>query len=528
MSQGVLIIGAGPTGLTLACELLRRGVPCRIIDKLTAPVAESRAFGIQARTLEMLEDMGIVQQFLAHGQPIRGGMIKINSGVVRIDFSRLPSHYPFILLLGQSHTEKLLTEHLAALEGTVERNRELIMLSQDQGGVNATIRSDDGTTEEIRADWLVGCDGAHSITRKMLGVTFQGEQFPEQFTLADVHVAGQLPPSQLYLHAHPRGLFGLFGLSGNLLRIIATNPPLDAAGQLLEPSIPLYQHMLVERGPGNLQITDAVWMSHFRIHHRVVDRLRVGRCFLAGDAAHIHSPAGGQGMNTGMQDVYNLAWKLALVSQRKCDPRILDSYERERLPIDRGIVHRTTMLTSTMTSADPLVRSLRDHLAPLITAAPIVRDVIPRTISQLNHTYHDSPIIENHPLSAGLRAGQIAPDAVVIRSDSTKSRLVPLLGTGKHTLLAIAARLHPARALAELPLFCGEIAGQYADVLNTMFVTGAAKLDSTNCFTADESFFEVYGHSPRLYLIRPDRHIGFRCPWSGPQPLREYLARLFA
>ncbi len=303
----VLVIGAGPTGLTLAAALLSRGVRAVVVDKMAAGANTSRAAAVNARSLEVLEELDVSRRMVKAGLIApRFTMRQGRHILIPVDFSALPTEHPYTLMLSQADTERLLVERLGELGGDVVRPKALSRVTQDASGVTATF--DDGDT--IRAGYVVGADGMHSTVRTQAGIGFAGGEFAESFTLADVRVTGEAPRNEVILFYAKDGLTVLAPLPGDIFRVVAPTadpPPL--------PSVEFVQALLDARGfgPGQTTVTELVWGSRFQIHHRVADTYRAGRLLLAGDAAHVHSPAGGQGMNLGITDAMALAAALAEV-----------------------------------------------------------------------------------------------------------------------------------------------------------------------------------------------------------------------
>jgi 2-polyprenyl-6-methoxyphenol hydroxylase-like FAD-dependent oxidoreductase len=308
----VLIVGAGPVGLTAALVLQALGIRFRIIEKNAQPVAESRALGIQARTLELFEQLGLAEALLAEGIIARAMSIFLEGEEkVRIGFGHLETPYPCLLILPQSGTERLLSRHLLERGGQVERSVELTALAQDETGASCTLRNADGREEACRAEYVLGCDGAHSTVRKQVTLGFSGEPIPGTFVLADAQIDGDWPLDEGRAYVGAAGFLLLIPIGGQQWRIIAR---LTGESHSTPPavSLELLQQLCSQRGPPGLRPHNPTWMSMFQISSRIVERFRAGRVFVLGDAAHIHSPAGGQGMNAGMQEAFNLGWKLAM------------------------------------------------------------------------------------------------------------------------------------------------------------------------------------------------------------------------
>jgi 2-polyprenyl-6-methoxyphenol hydroxylase-like FAD-dependent oxidoreductase len=371
----VLVIGAGPSGLTLAASLVKQGVATTVVDRQAAGANTSRAAVVNARTLEVLDDLDVARRLVKEG--IHAPRFTIRDGrrtLIPVDFSVLPTDYPYSLMVPQATTERLLLERLTELGGTVLRPKTLASLIQDADGVTATF--DDG--ELIRARYVVGADGMHSIVREQAGIGFEGGAYQESFTLADVRLRGEAPPDEVILFWAKAGLTVVAPLPGDIYRIVA--PVADAPE---EPSAAFVQQLLDERGlgAGRMVVTDVVWGSRFRIHHRVADTYRAGRLLLAGDAAHVHSPAGGQGMNLGIQDGVALAGALAAVLAGASD-NVLDEYNATRRPIAHQVVEMTDRLTR-LATLPRAARPIRNTAIGLIGRVPSVQRALAMRLSGL-------------------------------------------------------------------------------------------------------------------------------------------------
>ncbi len=374
-STDVLVIGAGPTGLTLTAALAAREVQATLVDALPEGANTSRAAAVSARTLEVLEEIDVSERLVKHGIQARNFSIRDRNRVLMpLDFSVLPTQYPYTLMISQADTEQLLLDRLEELGGQVARPKKLTALRQDAQGAVATF--DDG--DEIRARYVVGADGMNSAVRAAAGIGFRGHAYPESFALADVRLDGDVPVGEILLFYATAGLLVVAPLPGGIYRIVAPVPVAP-----WKPSLNFVQQVLDARGFGasRLVVTDVLWGSHFRIHHRVADTYRTGRLVLAGDAAHVHSPAGGQGMNLGIQDAVALADILARVIGGE-SAELLDAYSKARRPIAQQVLRLTDRLTRLATLPSAL-RPARNTAMTLASHVPAVQRTLTWQLSGL-------------------------------------------------------------------------------------------------------------------------------------------------
>lgn len=356
----VLIVGAGPTGLTLAGSLLVKGISVALVDRQAEGANTSRAAAVNARTLEVLDGIDVARRLVKEG--IEAPIFSIRDGakvLLRLDFSALATDYPYTLLISQSTTERLLLDRVRELGGDVIRPKVLASVTQDGDGVTATFTDGD----VVRGRYVVGADGMHSTVREQAGVGFSGGAYEHSFVLADARLTGDVPIEEVRLYWAKEGLTVIAPLPNGTYRIVA---PVDDAPEA--PSLEFVQQLLDTRVNGGVTVTDIAWGSRFRIHHRVADTYRVGRMLLAGDAAHVHSPAGGQGMNLGIQDAVALSDALAAVLDGASDA-LLDDYSAARRPIAQQVVELTDRLTKLATLPRAL-RPLRNAMLGLIGRIP--------------------------------------------------------------------------------------------------------------------------------------------------------------
>jgi 2-polyprenyl-6-methoxyphenol hydroxylase-like FAD-dependent oxidoreductase len=398
----VLIVGSGPTGLNLALSLARHGVDFRLIAEGEGPGEHSRAMVVQARTLEFYGQYGFAGEMIEQG--VKAGAAHLREGgddgrgheVVSFSFKDLGeglSPYPFALAYPQDDHERFLVDKLKAAGGTVEWRSKLIGFREDTDGVHATILRD-GHTEETQASYICGCDGAHSCVRETLAVPFQGGTYDQLFYVADVKIARGFE-RDLYINLGQHILTLMFPVrSSGMQRLIGLVPP-----ELSERQDLTFEDLRSQVEPLlDVKVTEVNWFSRYRVHHRVADRFRVGRAFLLGDAGHIHSPVGGQGMNTGIGDAINLGWKLAQVLQGRAHPSLLESYEPERIGFARSLVSTTDRAFKPMVAEGFRGEFTRRLLAPLFvtvaTRFALGRHAIFRVVSQTRIHYTESPLSE--------------------------------------------------------------------------------------------------------------------------------------
>lgn len=397
----VLICGAGPTGLTLALELARFGVPFRIIDRARRGAAYSQALAVQARTLELLEAAHITDRLLGLAQ--RVAHVHIGAGshaLIEADFKALPTSYPFVAMIPQNETEGVMLEALDEVGVAVERGLTLTALAQDADGVEAELAGPAGS-ERVRARFIAGCDGAHSTVRHLLDIPFSGSALPERFALADALLDTDLPTDALRVQlAADGGAVALFPMRAGW-RIILESP--DALPD--PPQAGTFAAALeAQRIPAKIHATG--WMANYHVHQRRVAHVRAGNTFLLGDAAHIHSPIGGQGMNSGIGDAVNLAWKLALVIRDDVSPAMLDTYDEERGAVGRALLAATDYGNRLAFNANTMVRALRNAALPVAAQVPLVRNRLRENIAQLRVAYPLSRLsVNGAPARRGLRAG---------------------------------------------------------------------------------------------------------------------------
>jgi len=388
----VVIVGAGPVGLVAACELARRDVTFRIIDKLEAPTDESRAIAVHARSCDMLDRMGVLDDLLATGVKSTGmNMFAGRNKMFQVPLDSVDCPFPYTLVTPQTETERVLTEHLAALGVTVDRGLTLTGLSQDDDVVQLTLLRVDGTTERVDTPWVIGTDGGHSSVRHLVGTKLQGSFKGERFILGDVEVEPHLDNTNMYTYFSPDGPVVTLPMRGGRVRFLAQIHDAPGMPLNLNPAKEELQKIVDER-IGGITITAPHWLTCFEIHHGQVPAYRWGRVFLAGDAAHIHSPAGGQGMNTGMQDAFNLCWKLAMVIKGDAGHALLDSYHEERHPVGKAVIDFTSLLTRIGTLKG-VARIARNAIVRVVGNIPPAIRMMASNVEETNIAYKGSSAV---------------------------------------------------------------------------------------------------------------------------------------
>ncbi|MEU4712136.1 FAD-dependent monooxygenase [Micromonospora purpureochromogenes] len=521
----VLVVGAGPTGLAMAAQLAAFGVRVRVVARAVDRAHESRALAIQPRTLEVLAGSGVTDELLAGGNPAVRLCLHAYGRVRAVplfDLGLGDTAHPYLLFLSQAETERILGEHLAAAGLAVERGVELVGMNQTGDGV-ATLRHADGREEPVSARYVVGCDGAHSTVRHLAGIGFEGAAYPQTFVLADLEADG-IAGGAAHAFVSGQGPLFLFPLRHPASwRLLVMRPPADAPPPESPVTLDEVQALADTYTGATVRLHDPVWMTNFRLHHRAATRYRAGRVFLAGDAAHIHSPAGAQGMNTGIQDAVNLGWKLAHALRGGADPSLLDTYQAERAPVGRMVLRFTDRAFTAATSTNPVVRFVRGRLAPALIPAVLaprfVRATAFRTVSQLGIGYRRSPLSTDgpRPPRKGPRAGDRLPDA-------------PVAGANGGTLhrLTAAPRWHLLLCGPPAAWATGETAGLAQRYPGRLTVHRLAESDSTGGAVPAASALRRLGLAPGVsaaYLVRPDGHIGYRSGGTDLTGLTAYLDR---
>lgn len=526
----VLIVGAGPTGLTMANELYRNSVDFRIIDKKDKPVSTSNALAVQARTLQIWAEMGIIDEALSRGVAIRGMNVFLDKTHIPIRFDLIDSAYPYILGLAQHETETILMNHLKSQNINVEMDVELTDIYQSNNRVLATLVGKNGHKEDVEADWVIACDGAHSLIRKKLNMPFEGEELTQHFFMADCNISGELVDDESYAFLTPKGPLLIVPFSNDLKRVIIEVTDNPEFHDVKTPTKQQIKDLAAERCPKEVKFKNIPWTSAFYIHARIVPKFRSGRVFFAGDSAHLHSPAGGQGMNTGIQDAYNLAWKLAAIIHKNENPMVLDTYHEERYKVASDIIKNTSATTNFATVHQPLVRGIRNFILKSIMRSKFVQKKVLQSVSELSTNYRNCTLsYDAMSHLRGPKAGDLALDSVI--STNSSDKLFDHLQGTKFSLLVFLSDNEDTLANKDAQQTLLDLKDKYADEIN--FICVASKHDTLtweDTRLMDTLFLlhmKYHVRKPSLYLIRPDKYIAYRSLVRDIDSLVEYCNKVF-
>ena len=501
----VLIVGAGPTGLVLALWLRRLGVQVRIVDQTGEPGTTSRAVAVQARTLEFYRQIGFADTVIARGREVSAANMWVaGRRVARAVFGDMGagiSPYPYAFIFPQDEHERLLIDRLSDAGGSVERKTEFIGFEEHSDRVVARLKRADGRVDSCEAAFVTGCDGAHSRVRETLAIGFAGGTYEHLFYVADVEARGPVMNGEIHVALDRTDFLAVFPLKdSHRARLVGTVRD-EVEGDRRHDDLTwddvsrrVIEWMRIEVGRVN-------WFSTYHVHHRVADRFRSGRAFLLGDAAHVHSPVGGQGMNTGIGDAVNLAWKLAAVLHRRADTPILDTYEPERIAFAQRLVATTDQAFTGVTSSTATARALRLHLVPWLLppllTLPAFRRLAFRTISQTAIQYRGSALSEGHAgsIHGGDRLPWMLLDQSVCREADNFAPLTSLEWQG-HVY---------GESAPELRAFCAE------------------RHLALHEFRWQRAMGGVGLQQNALYLVRPDGYVALAAPEPSASGLRAYL-----
>jgi len=500
-NPSILIVGAGPTGMTAAIELKRFGLDVRIIDKSEHMAEHSQALVVQARTLEQFQRYGIAAEAVARGRKIHGArFFSEGKQIVSLTFDQLASRYPFLLFLPQSETEAVLNAHMEQLGVKTERGVELESLTQEDHRVHVALRHPDGMREALAVRWVIGCDGARSSVREKTGTAFEGGGVGLSFFLGDLEVEGpDVPGDDLTLHVHRGDVVFMGRLSERLVRVIVALHSEAGKDEHRRLTVDDFQHAVDQVGV-QVKVRSGEWMTPFRVNDRQAARYRISNVFLAGDASHIHSPVGGQGMNTGIQDVANLAWKMAAVA-RGADDALLDSYQEERGEVGKALLRFTERGLKMATISNALLEGVRDVFVPFISSLKPVQRALTSFIAETGIEYRSSSVVFDYDGDGDLGGGDRMPDLTLL-NPGDKTTLLRDWTMAKHLALVInGSDVEKARIRSEMP---------------------GAEVISVVTPQLDDEGIRLLGTHKKVLIVRPDGYVGFRGSMAQEEERRAY------
>jgi len=518
-SPAVLVVGAGPTGLTLACLLHLAGTPCRVVDGAPGPADRSRAIGVSARSLEILDGLGVADRLVARGLPSRTAVFYSRHRPVGRLTTRLTrdTRFPFLLAVPQAATEEVLLNRLTELGGAVERNTSARSVTQGTAGVSVQLDTPHGPRED-RVGWVVGADGSHSVVRRSAGIAFEGDATGKVFANVDALLDDGPTPGVGHYFFTPEGMLVIAPLPGGIYRVTASIRPDEADRDLTIADV---QELIDRRGVAGMrvrQLQDSGWgIARIWIQARIASRFRRGRLLLAGDAAHIYGPTGAQGMNGGIQDAHNLAWKLALVVGGRAGEELLDSYESERRAVSHAVLHHVEQQTRlAVVKPVPLVAG-RDAFLRAATATGLLDRAMAPMINQLDVAYELPGPKPARWTRAGRAVGRRIPNVLLDGGD----RLYDVLAGDPVTLLALCAGAADRARVAELAATVR--ARPYADLVAVQAVWRTPPPAGTPGRTDAAGTLHGLLGAGALALVRADQHVAAVTPLSRPDGVLRLL-----
>lgn len=524
----VLITGAGPTGLTAAICLTQLGIKCLIIDKKSEPVKTSNALGVQPRTMEIWEKLDLADKALSQGHLVNGVNVCSNKKILgHISLKGMDSTYSYVLTLPQAQTEKMLLEKLTQLGVTVQRNMELVSLSEHAQGVDVECLDKNGNKSTLQVKWVLGCDGTRSKVRELLKIPFIGKDLSQHFVMADLPIKGNIVQDHMYGFWTQDGVMAIFPMK-NYSRLIAEVSNDPQFSQIKgNPDFEVFKTLIKKRSNFDINLENPLWTSSFWIHEHVVNQYASQRVFLLGDAAHEHSPVGGQGMNTGIQDAYNLCWKLAFVEKNYADQKLLKSYEEERLPIAKVLVQETTKATNIIVTRSLFLKTLRLLALKCVTLFPFLQKRMAKVMSELEINYSASHFVEEtEGWSGGIAPGWRIPLCTIHEKEKIIS-LQKKLATDKYTMIVFTGKEDLSKN--EVFSFIESIKNKYSHLIDVLVVSKRGQNSENDKIIYDHKgiFYKKFAVSePCFYLVRPDQYVGFRCNKLSEELLNNYFDKI--
>jgi 3-(3-hydroxy-phenyl)propionate hydroxylase len=528
----VIVVGAGPVGLTFASEMARHGIGCRIVDKSKGTKEISKALILHVRTQEVLDAMGLTHEFEDVALPMRRvEIIGYGKHLGHGSMEGIDSPHPHPIILGQNVTEHILQEHLNKSGVHVEWQTEAIAVRQDANGVTVTLRKSDGAEETVTAAYVLGADGTRSITRTEAGIHFEGNPYAGQaFIQSDSKIRWSLPGGCSYLWFTEKGYMMVIEMPNGIVRTFISVP--DPGPEVKGTTLEEVNGELNRLGGVDAELYDPTWVALFRVNHRAASAFRKDRIFIAGDAAHEHVPIGGQGMNTSIQDAFNLAWKLASVIKGQAHRAILDSYQTERHPVAESLLRGTDEAYTNLLRAGDLGHAAIRLFGPLLLSSETVRSKMRNTLEEIEINYRQGPLTADFGGSSGPHAGDRTPDGPVVILPGKNT--VPLREALRGTRWSLLVFSGGAGDLAGMTSLAAELAARYPDSLQAFLIAGGFPVPDFSTASIPvlldpmrqlHDKFGV-GHTPCFYLVRPDCYIGFRGDAEHSAELSVYLDRI--
>jgi 2-polyprenyl-6-methoxyphenol hydroxylase-like FAD-dependent oxidoreductase len=533
-AASVMVVGAGPVGLVFASEMARHGVACRVVDRAQGTKEISKALILHVRTQEVLDAMGITHEAQDAALPMRRvEIIGYGKHLGHGEMEGIDSPHPYPIILGQNVTEHILHEHLAKQGVSVEWNTEAVNVEQDAEGVTVTLKHADGREELVRSQFVLGADGTHSVVRLKAGIDFQGNRYNGQaFIQSDSKIRWSLPGGVSYLWFTEKGYMMVIEMPNGIVRTFISVP--DPGPDVKKTTLEEVNEALNQMGGVDAELYDAVWVALYRVNHRAAPFFRKERIFIAGDAAHEHVPIGGQGMNTSIQDAFNLAWKLAYAINGKAPANILDSYQAERHPVAESLLSGTDEAYTTLLKAGELGRAAVRLLGPFLLASETVRRKMRHTLEEIDINYRKGPMSADHGGSEGPEAGDRVLDSTVVTMPSRESKPLREILRGTHWTLLIFLGRHGGAGHEYEPASIGRrVNVRFPETVKCFLVVGGFPIASPG---GDEAaiLLDPMNHAHDhfgvqeacMYLVRPDMYVGFRGKLTDSPALMEYLDRV--
>ncbi len=507
----VLVVGAGPVGLFCANELNRQGLSCRIIDKKSTLSDKSKALALHIRTLDLLQDCGFLDEILIEGHKVDGLLFKSKGKeLIHATYTHLEADRHYIIDLPQDKTERILCNELIDRGLHVEWQTELTEIEQASDHIVSTVKHVDGTLEKVQASWIIACDGSHSTLRKLVHAEFVGSYYAQTWWLADLLIDWKLPENKMVLYVSDKGPVACFPMGNKRYRLVMTAPE-KIMHQ--EPTMKNIEQTFKARCSDKATLRDPLWISQFGIDHKQIQKYRYGRVFFAGDAAHVHSPMGGQGMNTGIQDIYNLAWKLALVHKGLAKNSLLDSYHIERHPIAAKVLKKTGTMTNLIMMTNPWLINLRNFILQTVMSFDSVKNIILYDLAELAVSYAKSPVVKILGKKTHFKIGEflINFSFVDVKNKEKKELQYITQGTQHHLFLFSGLANSQLSVLSEIAAMVQQ---QFKESIKTHIVLSTSEIipfaEEISVLIDDNQ--KMHQHfkinEPTAVLIRPDKYVG--------------------